>query len=281
MKVQRFDHTAIAVHDMREATDLFCGVWARSCPRRRRPILDIRTSSSSSPRVPRSSWCSRWATTPVSGIPGEGGQGLHHITFFVDDVVEAERSRFRRPATRRVDTHLDDPGWRETYIRPSRASARSSSWLTPTRRAGPRRPPTTRWRTCSRAGSCGPTRPRPTNGTTCDHGPWAEGTTVGDMVLRTAEQWGDRTAVAFPEPGERRTYAELAGAAVRTARSLWAAGIRKGDHVGILMPNCIDYVEVFAGAALSARWRSRSTPATGPRARLRRRERRPRRVRHQ
>ena len=37
---------------------------------------------------------------------------------------------------------------------------------------------------------------------------------------------------------------------MRTARSLWALGVRKGDHVGILMPNCLDYVEVLLGGAL-------------------------------
>ena len=37
---------------------------------------------------------------------------------------------------------------------------------------------------------------------------------------------------------------------MRAARSLLGLGVRPGDHVGILMPNCMDFLEVMFGAAL-------------------------------
>jgi methylmalonyl-CoA/ethylmalonyl-CoA epimerase len=45
------------------------------------------------------------------------GEGLHHITFFVDDVVDAEHA-LHAAGYETVDTHLEDAGWRETYLRP-------------------------------------------------------------------------------------------------------------------------------------------------------------------
>ena len=77
---------------------------------------------------------------------------------------------------------------------------------------------------------------------------WIDVTTTGDLLLASAERWPDGTAVAFP--GRRATYAELAGGAWRVARGLHALGVRRGDHVGVLMPNCIEFVEAFFGIGL-------------------------------
>jgi acyl-CoA synthetase (AMP-forming)/AMP-acid ligase II len=75
-----------------------------------------------------------------------------------------------------------------------------------------------------------------------------EVTTIGDLLLRAAERWPDRQAVVFPETS--RTYAELAEGARRVARGLHALGVRRGEHVGLLMPNCIELVEAIFGVAL-------------------------------
>jgi acyl-CoA synthetase (AMP-forming)/AMP-acid ligase II len=72
--------------------------------------------------------------------------------------------------------------------------------------------------------------------------------TVGDLLLAAARDAGDHNALVFP--GERSTYADLARRAVATARSLRSLGIGRGDHVGILMPNCPEFIDVFFGAAL-------------------------------
>jgi fatty-acyl-CoA synthase len=74
-------------------------------------------------------------------------------------------------------------------------------------------------------------------------------TTIGRLLLDAAARWPQREAVVFPEA--RRTYRQLAEGAWTVARGLHALGVRRGDHVGILMPNCIDMVEAIFGAALA------------------------------
>lgn len=77
---------------------------------------------------------------------------------------------------------------------------------------------------------------------------YAEAITVGDLLVRSADRHGDTEALVFPD--HRATYAELLDSAVRAAQGLLALGVRRGDHVGILMPNCPKFVEVFFGASL-------------------------------
>ena len=75
-----------------------------------------------------------------------------------------------------------------------------------------------------------------------------ESTTIGQLLLDAGQRWPDREAVVFPET--RRSYGQLAEGAWRVARGLYALGVRGGDHVGILMPNCVDMIEAIFGAAL-------------------------------
>jgi acyl-CoA synthetase (AMP-forming)/AMP-acid ligase II len=72
--------------------------------------------------------------------------------------------------------------------------------------------------------------------------------TLGGVLAEGAARWPGRPAVIFP--GVRRTYAQLLDDARRVARGLHALGVRPGDHVGILMPNCMDMVAAFYGIAL-------------------------------
>ena len=71
---------------------------------------------------------------------------------------------------------------------------------------------------------------------------------LGDLLLRAADKWPDNDAITFPE--RRLTYAQLADNAWTRARSLYSLGIRRGDHVAILMPNCIEFAELIYGIAL-------------------------------
>lgn len=77
---------------------------------------------------------------------------------------------------------------------------------------------------------------------------WVEVTTFGDLIVRAAAHHPDGDAVVFPD--RRHSFGSLLEAAERAARSLLGLGVRPGDHVGILMPNCMDFVEVMFGAAL-------------------------------
>lgn len=76
-------------------------------------------------------------------------------------------------------------------------------------------------------------------------------TTLGDLLVRGATQVPDRDLLVIA--GQRLTYREMHERAVATARSLRALGIRRGDHIGVLMPNSVPFLEiVFGGAYLGA-----------------------------
>lgn len=78
--------------------------------------------------------------------------------------------------------------------------------------------------------------------------PVFEVTTWGDLLVNAAQRWPDHDAVVFPD--RRSTYADLLNGAIHRARSLRALGIEPRDHVGILMPNLIEFVELLFGVAL-------------------------------
>lgn len=70
----------------------------------------------------------------------------------------------------------------------------------------------------------------------------------GDILVRSARDRPDHPALVLP--GERWTYAGVLERAVEVGRSLAALGVSRGDHVGLLMPNCSDFVFGFFGASL-------------------------------
>jgi fatty-acyl-CoA synthase len=79
------------------------------------------------------------------------------------------------------------------------------------------------------------------------------GETIGANLERTLSRFGDREAVVSCHQGVRLTYAELDAAVDRLASGLIAAGIAKGDRVGIWAPNCAEWVLVqFATAKAGA-----------------------------
>jgi fatty-acyl-CoA synthase len=78
---------------------------------------------------------------------------------------------------------------------------------------------------------------------------WQDTVRFGDLLLRAAERDPGHEAVVFP--GERVTYGELEQRAFVVARSLLALGIGPQSRVGILMPNCIEFVELLFGISLA------------------------------
>jgi fatty-acyl-CoA synthase len=77
---------------------------------------------------------------------------------------------------------------------------------------------------------------------------WVAVPTLGDLLVRGAVRWPDRPVAIFPDV--TITYRQLLDGAVRRARSLLALGIDRGDMVGILMPNCLEHLEVQFACAL-------------------------------
>ena len=99
--------------------------------------------------------------------------------------------------------------------------------------------------------------------------------TVGGTLVRAARVHGDREALVYD--GRRATYRALLSEVVERARSLLGMGVVPGDNVGILMPNCWDYVILYyainmVGARavhLNARYRADDLAYVIPKSRLR------------
>lgn len=73
-----------------------------------------------------------------------------------------------------------------------------------------------------------------------------EATTIGDLIDRAATR-SDADAIVFPDT--RVNWPELSRRSDDYARSLAGLGVRSGSTVGILMPNCLEFVLVLLGAA--------------------------------
>jgi len=64
-----------------------------------------------------------------------------------------------------------------------------------------------------------------------------------EMLTLSASRYGDRVALDFF--GAETTYAELAAAVSRAAAALRARGVRAGDRVALVLPNCPQHVVAF------------------------------------
>ena len=71
---------------------------------------------------------------------------------------------------------------------------------------------------------------------------------LAEALRRGADRHPDRDCIVFAE--ERVTYAQLLHRATGVGRSLIGLGVQRGDHVGILMANGLDYTDVMFGASL-------------------------------
>jgi len=71
---------------------------------------------------------------------------------------------------------------------------------------------------------------------------------LGDMLLKSWDQFPDKEAMVFPSG--RRTYDDITRAVLRRARGLIALGIQHGDHVGILLPSGVEFVETLFAVSM-------------------------------
>jgi fatty-acyl-CoA synthase len=75
--------------------------------------------------------------------------------------------------------------------------------------------------------------------------------TIGTNLERTIERFGEREALVSCAQGLRYTYSELGAAVDELARALAAAGLGRGDRLGIWSPNCAEWTLVqYATAKL-------------------------------
>ena len=73
-------------------------------------------------------------------------------------------------------------------------------------------------------------------------------TTVAASLAQAARDHAARDAIVIGTV--RLTHAQVLTEARRYARALAGHGVRAGDHIGILMPNCVEYLLLFYGCAL-------------------------------
>ncbi|KMS53583.1 AMP-dependent synthetase [Novosphingobium barchaimii LL02] len=98
--------------------------------------------------------------------------------------------------------------------------------------------------------------------------------TVGGTLQAAAKRFADRPALVYD--GQEATYAELFEQVIERARGLIGLGVKAGDHVGILAPNCWDYVVLYyaidlVGACavlLNARYRPDDLSYVIPKSRI-------------
>jgi acyl-CoA synthetase (AMP-forming)/AMP-acid ligase II len=81
----------------------------------------------------------------------------------------------------------------------------------------------------------------------CEAGYWNE-EIMADYVRGWAEREPDRVALRTPD--RDITFGEYYAAALRLANSLLGLGLRKGDVVGIQMPNVPDYLVAYLGVTM-------------------------------
>ena len=77
---------------------------------------------------------------------------------------------------------------------------------------------------------------------------YTEFSTLGDLLVKATQLYADNDMLIFPE--RHVTYTQMHDMAYRRARALIATGLRPGCHVGILMANCIEYVEYLMAVQL-------------------------------
>src|SRR5688500_18574515 len=71
-------------------------------------------------------------------------------------------------------------------------------------------------------------------------------TTLGRLLDQTADRFGDLPALVYNET--RWTYNELLARVNRMAGGLSRLGVRKGDRLVLILPNCPEYVVAFFAA---------------------------------
>src|SRR3954466_6453309 len=69
--------------------------------------------------------------------------------------------------------------------------------------------------------------------------PYPEATLL-DYLDRLAREHGDRTALLFK--GATVSYRNLDAASTACAAALWEVGVRQGDRVALLLPNCPQFM---------------------------------------
>lgn len=120
--IRKIDHIAIAVPDLRAAWALFGEtmggefITGGDTPEMGIRVLQVKLPPGVKIELiqplDESSYLQRYLD--------RRGPGFHHLTMLVEDVEDAD-ANLRANGYETTDMDLDDPTWRETYLRPSSA----------------------------------------------------------------------------------------------------------------------------------------------------------------
>jgi len=70
---------------------------------------------------------------------------------------------------------------------------------------------------------------------------------IADVFAETAKKFPTKTAFVSAETGDKLTFEEADNLVNRIANVFQEAGYQKGDVVGLLMENCIEYMPIWLG----------------------------------
>ena len=70
-----------------------------------------------------------------------------------------------------------------------------------------------------------------------------EPTALHTLLFNSAQKYPEKTALIFY--GHKTSYAQLAVAVKRSASFFYALGLRKGDRIAVMLPNCPDFVIAY------------------------------------
>lgn len=71
--------------------------------------------------------------------------------------------------------------------------------------------------------------------------------TMGEALATNAQRFRDKVALVFAD--DRLTYGELDARVNQAANLMLSLGIRKGDHVALMLPNSLEYAELYFACA--------------------------------
>ena len=62
------------------------------------------------------------------------------------------------------------------------------------------------------------------------------------LCVRAAQLWPAKAALVFDATGDRLTFSELDSLSNAYANALAGIGIRPGERIAVMLPNCIEYL---------------------------------------
>ena len=86
---------------------------------------------------------------------------------------------------------------------------------------------------------------------------------IPDMIDEAVTKWGNKTAIVFY--GEKMKHKEIHELSLRFATALHDLGVKKGDRVAILLPNCPQYIIAYFGILRLGAVASPMSPLYSPR----------------